>query len=468
MADITIQRVVNAQGHPVEIKAGNAAADAFGRLRISSPFTLFDSSFRYGDNGKWYTLTSGSATLTFNQYQGLMQLGVTTASGDKVYRETSKVFSYQPGKSLLVMNTFVMAPKQKNQRQRVGYFSNDNGIFVEQNENNEPEFVLRSIVNTFEIATPVTASIIVPANWNAFSTAGEVTINDGITVTLLDNATWFVGTTVPESYIDTKVKQSDWEYDKLNGKGKSTYKLDLNKVQIFWADFEWLGAGTVRVGFVINGKFIHCHSFHHANKIDSTYITTASLPCRYEIENLDTTTTSGILKQICTTVLSEGGYEVKGDSYSIATSLDSPYALTATGVKYPVISLRLVSGETDRVALPTHLEMIGVTNNTNYKWSLIQGGETSGGTWATGNTNTSVEYNLSGSSFTQGSGVTLANGFTTGSNKTTAITSLNREDIFKYQLERNSFTSTPIELTFVVEVDSASSEAFASINWEEV
>jgi len=138
VADITIQRVVNAQGHPVEIKAGNAAADAFGRLRVSEPFTLFESSFRYGDNVKWNTLVAGSGTSTFNQYQGLMQLGVTTASGDKVYRETTKVFSYQPGKSLLVMNTFVMAPKQKSQRQRIGYFSGDNGIFVEQNEDGEP------------------------------------------------------------------------------------------------------------------------------------------------------------------------------------------------------------------------------------------------------------------------------------------------------------------------------------------
>lgn len=466
MADITIQRVVNAQGHPVEIKAGNAAADAFGRLRVSEPFTLFESSFRYGDNGKWSTLVSGSGTTTFNEYQGLVQLGVTTLSGDKVHRETTKVFPYQPGKSLLVMNTFVMAPKQKNQRQRIGYFSGDNGIFVEQNEDGEPEFVLRSIVNTFEIATPVTTSIIVPANWNAFSTASEVEINDGITVTLLDGATWFIGTTVPESYIDTKVKQSNWGYDKLNGKGKSTYTLDLTKAQIFWADFEWLGAGTVRVGFVINGKFIHCHSFHHANKIDSTYITTASLPCRYEIENLDTTTTSGILKQICSTVLSEGGYELRGEAHSVGTSIDSPYDLTSTGVQYPVASIRLKSGELDNVAIPVGINLLGLTNNANYKWSLIKNGTTSGGTWTDVGSGSSVQYNLSGTSFS--GGTILTEGYIAASQQGTVATAVSRGDLFKFQLERDSFTSTPYEFTVVLATDSAGADIVTAVDWEEI
>jgi len=96
--------------------------DAFGRLRTSAPLTLFDSSHRYRDNGLWATLTAGSGAKTFNTNQGVIDMNVTNASGDKVVRETYRVFAYQPGKSLLALNTFTFATGQSGLRQRVGYF----------------------------------------------------------------------------------------------------------------------------------------------------------------------------------------------------------------------------------------------------------------------------------------------------------------------------------------------------------
>ena len=90
---------------------------------------------RYYDNGLWSTSTGVSGAATFNSNQGLIDMTIGTTSGDNVFRETYKVFPYQPGKSLLAMNTFVMESGQENQRQRVGYFSSDNGIFIEQSGN---------------------------------------------------------------------------------------------------------------------------------------------------------------------------------------------------------------------------------------------------------------------------------------------------------------------------------------------
>ena len=104
-------------------------ADAFGRLRVSSPLTLFDSSHRYRDNGLWNTATASGGAAVFSTNEGLVNLNVNTTSGSEVIRETSKVFSYQPGKSLLVLNTFVMAPAQDNLTQKVGYFGTNNGIY---------------------------------------------------------------------------------------------------------------------------------------------------------------------------------------------------------------------------------------------------------------------------------------------------------------------------------------------------
>ena len=426
MSDIAVNKVINAKGHPIEVTtvSGNfiymqpatTAGDAFGRLRVSDPFTLFDSSHRYYDNGLWSTSTGVSGAATFNSNQGLIDMTIGTTSGDNVFRETYKVFPYQPGKSLLAMNTFVMESGQENQRQRVGYFSSDNGIFIEQSGNTEPAIVKRS------------------------SVSGSV--------------------------VDTKIEQSNWNIDTLQGSGESGYTLDLTKAQIFWSDLEWLGVGTVRAGFVIDGQFVHCHSFHHANEFESTYITTASLPCRYEIENLDSVSASGTLKQVCSTVLSEGGYELKGEAHSIGTPIASSYTLSSSGVRYPVASIRLKSGETDAVVIPVGVDFLGTTNNTNYNWQLIKGGTTSGGTWTNLSSESSVQYNLSGTSFS--SGTVLAQGFAVGSNQGSTPISINRQNLFKYQLEREPFTNTPYEFTVVVTADSSSSNVVASINWEEV
>ena len=106
--------------------------DAFGRLRISSPLTLFDSSHRYRDNNLWTSLIVGTgSTVGFVTAQGLVQIGIGTTAGCSVIRETTKTFAYQPGKSLLTLNTFVPEPPKANLRQRVGYFGTDNGIYFE-------------------------------------------------------------------------------------------------------------------------------------------------------------------------------------------------------------------------------------------------------------------------------------------------------------------------------------------------
>ena len=117
-----VYKVQTCSGQPLEIQPGGANVDAFGRFRVSNPLTLFDSSHRYNDNGLWATATGTSGTYAFSPNEGLVNLNVNTVSGAQVLRETTKTCSYQPGKSLLVINTFVMNARKPNLRQRVGYF----------------------------------------------------------------------------------------------------------------------------------------------------------------------------------------------------------------------------------------------------------------------------------------------------------------------------------------------------------
>ena len=407
-----------ANASPVVVTtAGTPGSDAFGRARMSQPLTLFDSSHRYSDNGLWATATGVGSDATFNANAGLVELNVPTTSGGYVKRETKKVFSYQPGKSLLVLSTFVMAPAKTNLRQRIGYFGVNNGLYL-QLQNSTLSFVERS------------------------SITGTVA--------------------------ETAVDQADWNVDKLDGTGPSGLTLNITKAQIFWMDVEWLGLGTVRLGFVINGLFIHCHSFHHANLIESTYITTASLPLRYEIENLGTTASSSTLKQVCSTVISEGGYELRGRQGAVGTPLNAIQDLTATGVLYPIVSLRLKASpdRLDAVVIPTAVSILGDGNNAFFEWRLQSNSTTSGGTWTSASNDSSVEYNLSGVS--SSGGRTLAKGYISSTRQSNNAIDILKEALFQFQLQRDSFTSTPEEFSLLVQTKVAGDDVYASIDWEEI
>jgi len=392
--------------------------DAFGRLRSSNPLTLFDSSHRYRDNNLFTSLIVGTgSTVGFVTTQGLVNIGIGTTSGDSVIRETTKVFSYQPGKSLQIMNTFVMNAPKPNLRQRVGYFGADNGIYFEA-DGTTLNFVERSIVS-------------------------------GI-------------------LSETHAPQSSWLYDKLDGTGPSGYTLDPSKGQIMWTDIEWLGLGTVRVGFVIDGNFIHCHSFHHANIVQSTYITTASLPIRYEITNTGVTTSASTLKQVCSTVISEGGYELRGLQQAVGTAITNPVNLALpAGTFYPVISLRLKSSPNrlDAIVILTAISMLGAGNNGNYNWQVRASATTSGGTWVSAGSDSAVEYKIGGGTVTGGR--VLASGYFTASQQSTVPVDILKEALFKFQLERDGLTETPYELTLVSSA-SANIDIHASMDWEEI
>jgi hypothetical protein len=346
-----------------------------------------------------------------------MHITVGVGSTASVIRETTKVFSYQPGKSLQIINTFVMNTPKTNLRQRVGYFGADNGIYFEA-DGTTLNFVERSIVS-------------------------------GI-------------------LSESRAPQSSWLYDKMDGTGPSGYTLDVSKGQIMWTDIEWLGLGTVRVGFVIDGNFIHCHSFHHSNLVQSTYITTASLPIRYEISNTGVTTSSSTLKQVCSTVISEGGYELRGLQQAVGTAVTSPVNLPLpAGTYYPVISIRIKSSPNrlDAIVILTAVSMLGITNNGIYNWQVRASATTSGGVWTSAGADSAVEYKIDGGSVTGGR--VLASGYFNSTQQSAVPVDILKEALFKFQLERDGLTGTPYELTLVASA-SANADIHASLDWEEI
>ncbi len=406
---------IASDGNSVTI--GGTSVDAFGRVRVSSPLTLFDSSHRYADNNLWVNSITGTAAATFSANEGLVNLTVGSANNDQIIRETIKVFAYQPGKSLLVMNTFVFGAAKANLRQRCGYFGVDNGMYFER---------------------------------------------DGLNIYLVERSS------VSGSAVNTRVAQASWNQDKLDGTGPSGITLDVSKAQILYMDVEWLGLGTVRMGFVIDGVFVPAHSFHHANLVTTTYITTASLPLRYEMTNTAATASASTLKQVCSTVISEGGYELRGAQLSAGNDITSPTTLTTAGTFYPVVSIRLKSTRLDAIVILTAISILGISNNANYKWEVVASGTTTGGTWVSAGTNSGVEYNITGTAFSSTNGRILATGFFQGSNQGSNSVDILKEALFASQLERNSFTATPYELTLACTAAANGNQVLGSLDWEEI
>ena len=408
--------LANLDGTPSGLSS-NTSFDSFGRLRTSNPHTLFDSAHRYRDNGLWFEDANGGASASsFNADEGLIDMTLGTTSGEELIRETKRVFSYQPGKSLLFLSTFVFEDAKTNLRQRVGYFGADNGFYFEQDDSTA-YFTRRSSVT-------------------------------GIAV-------------------NTQVAQSDWNVDKLDGTGISGFTLDTSKAQILFMDIEWLGTGTVRMGFILNGKFIHCHSFHHANDAETTYITTASLPIRYEITNTDTTSGASTLKQICSTVISEGGYRLIGKSQSASTALSTPYTLTTANTFYPVVSIQLKTTNLDAIVFPSNIHIAGdgTGGASIYEWKLVQNATLTSPSFVNVS-DSSVQYDISASGYSGGND--LDSGFFSVSNQSANNVDILKDIIFKHQLERNSFTSTPTPFTIAIANTNSSQDVFASIGWEEV
>lgn len=339
--------IVSAQ--PVNVNFYGTALDAFGRARFSQPYTLFDSQNRYAKNDLFSETTATGGAATYIANESTVNMTTTTSSGSEVVRQTYRSFPYQPGKGLLVMNTFVIGAAQENQRVRVGYFNTENGVF-------------------FEL--------------------------DGTTLYMV-RRTYVTGTAV-----DTRVPQAEWNGDKLNGTGDSALTIDITKAQIFWQDFEWLGVGSVRTGFIINGQTIICHTFQNANNLDRVYMTTAILPVRYEIRNTGVTASAGSLRQICSTVISEGGYE-KRVMTDVARMTAINTNISTTFV--PLVSIRLASGRTGAVVIPDGYSVLpSASSSTTFEVVMVKNPTLTGPTSWVATSSTNVEMDISSTGYTGG------------------------------------------------------------------
>jgi hypothetical protein len=342
--------------------------DAFGRLRISNPYTLADYSHVYGEETELLTKTSGAnSSVSFDILKAKAVLQVGTGINDFTVHQSRMYHHYMPGKSQLTFQSFNFTGNRVGTNKRIGFFDDRNGIFFMQSGDGSLHFVLRSNVSGYV-------------------------------------------------YDDT-IPQSNWNGDKCNGSGFSQFNLDPTKTQLFWSDYEWLGVGRVRAGFVHEGTFVTAHQFYNSNLKDSVYWSNPNLPIRCEVRNYSGSSSMGTTRmdQICATVISEGGYTEAGVDFAARTT---GYRNILAGVTIPSIAIRLKTGyygQPNRSVVRLGASQIySASQLCSYEfWRLPSGGSLIGGSWVSQDDASVVEYNINATGYNLSGANMFGAGFVT-------------------------------------------------------
>jgi hypothetical protein len=269
--------------------------DAFGKLRTTTPYTLIDNKFPFappdtatpeylsntmGDCNFKLEPVGSTVTAVYGSSQCVMTITTTAAVTASYTSQSRKYATYQPGKSLLFLSSGIIkysspTTTSTDYTARIGYFDDDNGLFFEQNQTTIA-VVLRNLTSNI-----------------------------------------------------TRIIQTNWNIDKFDGTGISGLVLNFEKNQLFVIDLEWLSAGRIRFGFYLFGRIFYCHQITNANALTGPYMITPNLPIRYQLTVNDANKTAK-LTQICSSLMSEGGYNPIGKPFSVSNG--------TTGISVPGIT----------------------------------------------------------------------------------------------------------------------------------
>lgn len=278
---ISANTSTNTLSNPMWVgQADTANLTAFARMRVAEARCIGDYRYMYsqGTTPQMNDFLVNGGTITADYTRDCMLMAVTGTSGSRAVRQTRKYHPYISGSSNVAYMTFVMAAPQTGLQQMVGLFDDLNGIFFRMN-GSTPEFVIRK-----------------------------------------------------NSVDNEVVSQANWNRDKrLN--------LDFTKGQILFIDYQWLGVGRVRIGFVDDGFPIICHEFYHNNSVTEVYMTQPSLPVRYEIKNTTTNNVASTLMAICSSVFVEGS--ASDISYTKSLSNGTGVAAPNSADGHCVLAIRL-------------------------------------------------------------------------------------------------------------------------------
>lgn len=413
--DDVLRRVKVTPEGEIYAKTQNQSLDAFYRLRISNPQTIFDSK-QLADSQPLFwddAETSGGGTATaFNTNQASTSISVgNTTAGTRV-RQTFRHFNYQHGKSQLIIMTAVVGTAATGITRRLGLFNANNGIFWEQTSAG-----MGVVVRTY--------------------TGGSASNN--------------------------RIAQADWNLDTMDGNGPSGLTLNYAKTLIYFMDFEWLGVGTVRFGVFVNGIPYYVHAFHHSNINTLVYMSTPNLPLRYEIVNGGTGAAASLV-HICTTVITEGGRQNTGFERALNRGTDTLTTLNDADI-YPLIGLRLKTTHLGTFVRLLDYQIL-CTSTAEYAYYIIISPSIAGTalSWSAV-TNSGLEYTYGTNATKISGGTVIATGL--GSDTATNRVGIQRTTESDLVIG-SSIAGTPQEIFVGIQRLTGTTETFySSVIWSE-
>lgn len=311
----------------------------FGRHRIAENRLLGEYRFMYGSGTttELNHFTSGTATITSDYVNVRQVAAIGTSAGDRAVVQTKQYHPHIVGTSNIAHISFTMSTGKPNLVQRIGAFDDLNGVFGEYS-GDEMYIVIR---------------------------------NNGV---------------------DTqRIPRSEWNVDRLDGSrsefNPSGLTMDPTKTQVMAIDYQWMGAGQVRVGIMSGTTVRFLHIFKHANIISGNFISQPSLPVRWEILNSGPTHSPSELHIISAAVHSEGADYETGFTRSVSTD-GTPVTLTAanSAAGRVILAIRLKNnlvGKLNRSLARLKSWEIFSSGTTNYKIVVLPGSASIGAaTWS--------------------------------------------------------------------------------------
>jgi hypothetical protein len=444
--------------------------DAFGKLRVSYPITLLDIRFPGQSDGSSNFLKNNIQICSaFGESSGITPVGTyensklkisipfdASANTNKYYISQSRTYcTYQPGKSLLYLATGIFDPAGA-----------DGNIESFKNLLNGNGDIITSRIGYYDFSASSISTNIPTVQNGLFLQIEYNNISGTKTRTVSFNI---------KNDTLTSISQNNWNIDKMDGTGPSGLNLNFTKCQLMVIDMEWLGVGRIRFGFYAYGRIQYCHQVTNINFLTQPYTNSINLPSCYSLCGTNNQTRFiGQLTQICSTVISEGGYNPSGKPFVISTG--STAVNLSSNTETPILFLRGGgTGYYHQNIIPTSISMIcsDVNNLILYKLVLFFDGAYLGSTtpsWQQVNSNSIAQYAVGTSGYSSTNGIVLDSGYFygRGTNTFSALTDVFNSVVLQINSNITNVSDILVLTATWITSGGGSTSVYGTLSWQEL
>lgn len=475
----------------VAVQQGDSpSVDASGRLRVSLPYSESEISFQYDLNPLFIeTVTSGGATVTHESASctALMTIstggptvgvGTVTVGTGAAGTENERTATFTDSQTFSAGDIFeangvpyyVVAGATSVSHAVYGTSSAAAGSsFTKWGSHAVVRQRQRNLYQKGKSQYPKCTFVLPAAVDETCFRAGYYALKNGyyierrmtggvVTISLVERSA------SSGAFVETSVPQASWNLDPLDGSGPSGITLNLEKQQIFLLDAQFLGAGRVRCGFDIGGKFIEVHAWDHANETSpGPYMQYFSLPITYELFNIAASAGTAA-RAICLAVDSEGGSGTPPQTYTFAAYNTANVGTSTARTHLLSIRPKQTFGGRLNSVIASPGEVSFLSGNQPSLVEVLYDCTLTGGAWVSANANSALEYNLGAT--VSAAGVVMHAFFVASGQGTTRGSGQSRIN-GSFPLVLNMFGVAAKALTIAATATTGTPDCRAAVEWEE-